>query len=47
MVFMPLSFPDTPVNSLFDIVLDPATKAPSVKACSVKIERISLLEGRL
>ncbi len=41
MVFMPLSFPDTPVNSLFDIVLDPETKAPSVKACSVRIERTS------
>jgi hypothetical protein len=38
---MPLSFPDTPVNALLDIVLDPETKAPSVKACSVKIERIS------
>jgi formate dehydrogenase alpha subunit len=46
MVFMPLSFPDTPVNALFDIVLDPETKAPSVKACSVKIERISPPEGR-
>ena len=47
MVFMPLSFPDTPVNALFDIVLDPETKAPSVKACSVKIERISPTEERL
>jgi predicted molibdopterin-dependent oxidoreductase YjgC len=44
-VFMPLSFPDTPVNALLDIVLDPETKAPSVKACSVKIERISPPEG--
>jgi formate dehydrogenase alpha subunit len=42
MVFMPLTFPDTPVNALFDIVLDPETKAPSVKACSVKIEKVSL-----
>jgi formate dehydrogenase alpha subunit len=40
MVFMPLSFPDTPVNALFDMVLDPETKAPSVKACGVRIERI-------
>ncbi len=47
MVFMPLSFRDTPVNALFDIVLDPETKAPSVKACSVKIERTSPLKGRL
>ena len=47
MVFIPLSFPDTPVNALFDIVLDPETKAPSVKACSVRIEKISppLREG--
>ena len=41
MVFMPLSFPGTPVNALFDIVLDPETKAPSLKACSVKIEKAS------
>jgi predicted molibdopterin-dependent oxidoreductase YjgC len=41
MVFMPLSFPDTPVNALFEIALDPETKAPSVKACGVRIERIS------
>ena len=47
MVFMPLSFPDTPVNALLDIVPDPETKAPSVKACSVRIERISPPEGRL
>lgn len=46
-VFMPLSFPDTPVNALFDIMLDPETKAPSVKACSVKIERVAVPEGRL
>jgi len=42
MLFMPISFPDTPVNELFDIVLNPETKAPSVKACSVRIEKISL-----
>jgi len=42
MLFMPVSFPDTPVNELFDIVLNPETKAPSLKACSVKIEKISL-----
>jgi predicted molibdopterin-dependent oxidoreductase YjgC len=41
-LFMPVSFPETPVNELFDIVLNPETKAPSLKACSVKIERISL-----
>jgi len=40
-LFMPVSFPETPVNELFDIVLNPETKAPSLKACSVKIEKIS------
>jgi formate dehydrogenase alpha subunit len=42
MLFMPVSFPDTPVNELFGIVLNPETKAPAVKACSVRIEKISL-----
>jgi formate dehydrogenase (NADP+) alpha subunit len=41
-LFMPVSFPETPVNELFDIVLNPETKAPSLKACSVKIEKIPL-----
>jgi len=39
-LFMPVSFPETPVNALFDIVLDPETKSPSLKACRVKIEKI-------
>jgi len=42
MLFMPVSFPETPVNELFDIVLNPETKSPSLKACNVKIEKISL-----
>jgi len=37
--FLPASFPDTPVNQLFTITLDPETKAPSLKACNVRIER--------
>jgi predicted molibdopterin-dependent oxidoreductase YjgC len=41
MVFMPLAFPDTPVNALFDIVLDPETEAPALKACNVRIEKVS------
>jgi len=45
MLFMPSSFPETPVNELFDIVLDPETKAPSLKACSVRIEKLIPLEG--
>jgi len=42
MLFMPVPFPEAPVNEVFDIVLDPETKAPSLEACSVKIEKISL-----
>ena len=42
MVFMPISFPEAPVSELFKIVLDPETKAPSLKVCSVRIEKISL-----
>jgi len=40
-LFIPISFPETPVNELFDIILNPETKAPSLKACSVKIEKIT------
>jgi len=40
MLFMPVSYPETPVNELFDIVLNSETKAPSLKACSVKIEKL-------
>jgi predicted molibdopterin-dependent oxidoreductase YjgC len=40
MLFMPISFPEAPVNELFDIVLNPETKAPSLKTCNVKIEKI-------
>ncbi len=40
MLFMPVSFPETPVNELFEIVLNPETKAPSLKACNVKIEKL-------
>ena len=42
MLFMPVSFPEAPVNKLFDVELDPETKAPSLKVCSVRIERNSL-----
>jgi formate dehydrogenase alpha subunit len=41
MLFMPVSFPESPVNELFDIVLDQETKAPSLKACAVRVEKIS------
>ena len=39
-VFMPICFPATPVNQLFDIVLDPRAKTPALKACAVKLEGI-------
>jgi formate dehydrogenase alpha subunit len=41
MAFMPLSFSDAPVNALFDIVLNPETKAPALKSCGVRIEKVS------
>jgi anaerobic selenocysteine-containing dehydrogenase len=40
MVFMPVSFPLTPVNELFGIALDPRSKTPAFKTCAVKVERI-------
>jgi len=40
-LFMPLSFPESPVNELFDISLDPRAKTPSFKACAVRLERIN------
>ncbi|UCH42928.1 MAG: molybdopterin-dependent oxidoreductase, partial [Dehalococcoidales bacterium] len=40
MLFMPVSLPEAPVSALFDIILDPETKAPLLKACNVRIERI-------
>jgi predicted molibdopterin-dependent oxidoreductase YjgC len=39
MVFMPISFPESPI-SLFDVVLDPKSKTPSLKRCAVRLERI-------
>ena len=39
-IFMPISFPSTPVNQLFGAALDPRAKTPALKACAVKLERI-------
>jgi len=39
MLFMPISFPESPVNELFGIALDPRVKTPSLKACAVRLER--------
>lgn len=38
-LFIPSSFPTTPVNQLFGISLDPRSKTPALKACKVKVER--------
>jgi formate dehydrogenase major subunit len=40
MLFMPVSYPETPVYELFDIILNAETKAPSMKSCSVNIEKL-------
>lgn len=40
-LFMPVSFPECPVNELFDVNLDARAKNPSLKRCSVKLERIN------
>ena len=40
MLFMPVSFPDTPVNGLFDIDLDTETKIPAFKSCYVKVAKV-------
>jgi formate dehydrogenase alpha subunit len=41
MLFMPMSFPESPANELFDIALDPRAKTPSLKRCAVRLERVS------
>jgi formate dehydrogenase alpha subunit len=41
-LFMPVSFPETPVNELFGINLDPETKTPGLKACNVRLEKVEL-----
>ena len=40
-LFMPISFPASPVGKLFSIVLDSQAKTPSLKTCAVKLERIN------
>lgn len=44
MLFMPVSFPASPANALFDIDLDPQSKTPSLKACNVRLERLDTNE---
>ena len=38
-LFIPSTFPEIPVNELFEITLDLQSKTPTSKACHVKIER--------
>ena len=40
-VFAPISFPESPVNELFGMTLDPRTKTPALKSCAVRLERTS------
>ncbi|MBA7563653.1 Formate dehydrogenase H [subsurface metagenome] len=40
LLFMPVSFPESPTNELFDIKIDPRSKAPFLKSCAVRLERI-------
>jgi len=40
LLFMPISFPESPTNELFDIKVDPRSKAPFLKSCAVRLERI-------
>jgi formate dehydrogenase alpha subunit len=40
MLFMPISFPESPVNELFSLALDPRAKTPALKACAVRLERV-------
>jgi len=40
LLFMPISFPESPINELFDIKIDPRSKAPFLKSCAVRLERI-------
>jgi formate dehydrogenase alpha subunit len=38
-LFMPISFPNSPVYGLFDTTLDHQAKAPAMKSCAVRLER--------
>jgi len=40
LLFMPISFPESPTGELFDIKVDPRSKGPFLKSCAVRLERI-------
>lgn len=39
LLFMPISFPASPIYELFDTILDQRAKAPALKSCAVRLER--------
>ena len=41
LLYMPISFPDSPVYELFSNIIDRRNKAPALKLCAVKLERIA------
>jgi predicted molibdopterin-dependent oxidoreductase YjgC len=41
MLYMPISFPQTPVYTLFATVIDPRAGTPALKSCAVRLERTS------
>jgi predicted molibdopterin-dependent oxidoreductase YjgC len=41
LLYMPISFPGSPVYELFNNVIDQPNQAPALKSCAVKLERIA------
>ena len=41
MLFIPISFPASPVYELFSNIIDHRTKVPALKLCAIKLERIA------
>jgi len=41
LLFMPISFPDSPIYELFSTIIDRQNKAPALKLCAVKLEGIA------
>ncbi len=41
LLFMPISFPASPVYELFSTIIDQRNQAPILKSCAVKLERIA------
>ena len=41
LLYMPISFPTSPVYELFASIIDHQAKAPALKSCAVKLERIT------